>query len=72
MKFISILLIFISCLFANPLQEAINSATPYSTLKLPSGTYIGNITINKPLTIISKDDNAVIQGTVSLQLQAQM
>ncbi len=63
MKFFTLLLIFISCLFANPLQNAINSASPYSTLKLPSGTYIGNITINKPLTIIGKDSGVIVQGS---------
>jgi len=63
MKFFLILLVFISYLFSNPLQNAIDKATPYSTLKLPSGTYIGNITINKPLSIIAKDKNVVIQGS---------
>ena len=63
MKFILILLIFISYLQANPLQDAINNATPYSTLKLSSGTYKGNITINKPLTIIAKDKDVVILGS---------
>ena len=63
MKFYLLLLIFISHSFANPLQEAINTAAPYSTLKLPSGTYKGNILINKPLTIIGKDKDVIIQGS---------
>lgn len=63
MKFYSLLLVFISHLFANPLQEAIDTATPYSTLKLPSGTYRGNITINKPLTVIAKEQGVFIQGS---------
>lgn len=63
MKFYLLLLIFLSSLFANPLQKAIDSATPYSTLKLSPGTYIGNITINKPLSIIGKDKNVIIQGS---------
>ena len=62
MKFFLLLLIFISCLEANPLQEAIDSASPYSTLKLPSGTYKGNITIDKPLSIIGKSQDVIIQG----------
>jgi len=63
MKFYLLLLVFISHLFANPLQEAIDSASPYSTLKLPSGIYIGNITIGKPLTIIGKNKDVTIQGS---------
>jgi len=62
MKFYLLLLIFISHLLANPLQEAIDSASPYSILKLPSGTYRGNITIDKPLTIIGKSKDVIIQG----------
>ena len=63
MKF-SILLffIFISSTFANPLQDAINNAKPYSTIKLSPGTYKGNIIINKPLNIIAKEDGVVIKG----------
>lgn len=63
MKFYLLLLIFSSFLFANPLQNAIDNATPYSTLKLPSGTYLGNIIINKPLNIIGKDNDVIIQGS---------
>jgi len=63
MKFYLLLLVFASYLVANPLQEAIDTATPYSTLKLPSGTYKGNITVNKPLTIIGKGKDIVIRGS---------
>ena len=63
MKFYILLLIFISHLEANPLQDAIDTATPYSTLKLPSGIYRGNITVNKPLTIIGKDNDVIIEGS---------
>ena len=63
MKFYLLLLIFIFHLEANPLQEAINTATPYSTLKLSSGTYTGNITIDKPLTIIGKESDVIIKGS---------
>jgi len=62
MKFLTLLFIFIPYLFANTLQEAINNAKPYSTLKLSSGIYRGNIIINKPLTIIAKDGEVIIQG----------
>ena len=63
MKFYLLLLIFISYLQANPLQKAIDTATPCSTLKLPAGTYKGNITVNKPLTIIGKEKGVIIQGS---------
>ncbi len=63
MKKIFILLTLItSFLTANILQEAINNAPNNSVLKLPSGTYLGNIIINKPLTIIGKGDSVIIQG----------
>jgi len=63
MKFsILIFFIFISTAFANPLQDAINNSKAYSTIKLSNGTYIGNIIINKPLTIVGKNDNVIIKG----------
>ncbi|MFT5662112.1 MAG: nitrous oxidase accessory protein [Sulfurimonas sp.] len=52
--------LFISNAFANPLQEAIDSAQPFSTITLPTGTYRGNITIAKPLKIIG--NKSIIQG----------
>ena len=63
MKSLILLFSFISTLLANPLQEAINNANPYSTIKLSNGTYIGNIIINKPLNIVAKDNDVVIKGT---------
>ncbi len=62
MKFFILLFIFIPYLFAITLQEAINNAKAYSTIKLSSGTYTGNILIDKPLTILSYDDNVIIDG----------
>ncbi len=62
MKFILLLLSLVSCSFSNPLQNAIDNASPYSTLKLPTGIYNGNIVINKPITIIGKGNDVVIQG----------
>ena len=63
MKSFLLLLISVSYLFANPLQQAIDNASPYSTLKLLSRIYTGNITIDKPLTIIGKENGVVIQGS---------
>ena len=62
MRFFLLLLLFISSSLANPLQEAIDNASPYSTLKLSAGSYFGNIKIDKPITIIGKDDNVIIKG----------
>ncbi len=47
---------------ANALQKAIDSAPEGSILKLPAGVYKGGITINKPLTIIGKEDGVIIDG----------
>jgi len=65
MKFFILLFSLFAPLFSNALQNAINSAEPYSTLTLPSGIYRGNIIINKPLTILSKSQNAIIQGDLN-------
>ena len=62
MRFFLLLLLFTIPALANPLQEAIDNAPPYSTLKLSTGTYFGNIKIDKPISLIGKDDNVVIQG----------
>jgi len=62
MRLFLLLFFFSSSTFANPLQEAINSSKAYSTIKLSTGTYVGNITIDKPLTILSTDENAIIKG----------
>ncbi len=62
MKFLLLLFILVSYSFSNTLQTAIDNAPPNSILKLPSGTYFGNIVINKPLSIIGKSDNVIIKG----------
>ncbi len=49
-------------LSANILQEAIDNAPIGSILKLPTGVYKGKITIDKPITIIGKDDGVIIDG----------
>ncbi|MCW9027063.1 MAG: nitrous oxide reductase family maturation protein NosD [Thiovulaceae bacterium] len=46
------------------MQDAIDNASAYSTIKLSPLIYSGDITINKPLTIISATDKkATIQGS---------
>ena len=47
---------------ANALQDAIDSAPEGAILKLPAGVYKGGITINKPLTILGKEDGVIIDG----------
>jgi len=47
---------------ANVLQDAIDKAPEGSILKLPAGVYKGSITINKPLTILGKEDGVIIDG----------
>ncbi len=49
-------------LSGNMLQEAIDKAPAGSIIKLPAGIYKGSIVINKPLTIIGKEDGVVIDG----------
>jgi len=62
-KNILILLIIISTyLNANVLQEAIDKAKDGAILKLSRGVYEGNIVINKPITIIGKEEGVVIKG----------
>lgn len=65
MKFSLLIFILICNALANPLQEAIDTAKPYSTLTLSDGIYLGNITINKPLAIVGKNDMSVIQGDLT-------
>ena len=55
-------IIFIISLNANILQDAIDKAPSGSILKLPAGVYGGNITIDKPLSIIGKESGAIIDG----------
>ena len=52
----------LTLLNANILQDAIDNAPEGSILKLPAGVYKGNIVINKPITIIGKEDGVVIDG----------
>lgn len=60
--FITTVLIFVNFLSANLLQDAINKAKEGSILKLPKGIYKGSIIINKPLSIIGKEEGVIIDG----------
>ena len=44
------------------LQDAIDAAPSGSILKLPAGVYKGSIVINKPITIVGKEEGVVIDG----------
>jgi nitrous oxidase accessory protein len=61
-KAFMILFTLLSFLHANVLQKAIDNAPEGSILKLPAGVYKGSITINKPITIIGKEDGVIIDG----------
>lgn len=61
LKALFILFFVVSNSISGILQDVIDHASPFSTIKLPSGVYIGNIIIEKPLQIIGLD-NAIIKG----------
>jgi len=64
----SLFLLFAVFLFscsANPLQDAIDNAPSGATIKLSAGVYVGNIIINRPLSIIGKEVGVVIDGNNS-------
>lgn len=54
--------IIITNIYSNPLQDAIDKASPYSTIKLSKGRYEGGIVIDKPLSIVGIEDGVVISG----------
>ncbi|TKI69611.1 nitrous oxide reductase family maturation protein NosD [Sulfurimonas crateris] len=58
----ALLTLFLPLLSANVLQKAIDDAPVGSILKLPAGVYKGSVVINKPLTIVGKEDGVVIDG----------
>lgn len=60
--FFALFILFLPLLNANILQKAIDNAPSGSILKLPAGVYKGSIVINKPLTIIGKEDGVIIDG----------
>jgi nitrous oxidase accessory protein len=59
---ITLSFLFINILSANLLQDAIDKAPSGSILKLPKGVYKGSIKIDKPITIIGKEDGVIIDG----------
>ncbi len=61
-KIVVLFLFCISLLDANPLQKAIDNAPSGATIKLTKAKYIGNLIINKPLTILGKEDGVIIDG----------
>ncbi len=61
-RIIALCFIIFNFLNANLLQEAISNAPKGSILKLPKGIYQGSIIIDKPLSIIGKEDGVVIDG----------
>lgn len=62
MKHLIVCAMFSISVFAGILQDAIDGADEYDILELPKGVYEGNIVIDKPLTIISPNKDAVIKG----------
>lgn len=62
LKNIFLLHLFMAAAFANALQDAINSAPEGAVIKLPAGVYQGNIVIDKPLSIVGKEEGVVIDG----------
>jgi len=62
MKLFFTLFFLASSILASPLQDAIDSSSPYSTIKLSNNTYFGSIIINKPLTILGLSDKVIIDG----------
>lgn len=62
MKKILFTIILATYSFAVTLQEAINQAPDGAKITLQAGEYVGNIVINKPLTIDGIDKSAIIVG----------
>jgi nitrous oxidase accessory protein len=61
-KIIVLSFLIVDLLSSNILQDAIDKAPSGSILKLPNGIYKGQITINKPITIIGVGDKVIIDG----------
>ncbi|NLY03935.1 MAG: nitrous oxide reductase family maturation protein NosD [Campylobacter sp.] len=60
MRVIALLILTMNFALANPLQEAIDSAKSGDVIELGKGEFIGDIIINKPLTI--KGNDTIITG----------
>ena len=61
-RYFLIILSLLSSLDANVLQDAIDKAPSGSILTLPSGVYRGNIVINKPLTLVGKEEGVILDA----------
>ena len=59
---ITFLITFSTILNANVLQKAIDNAKEGAILRLSAGIYEGNIVINKPISIIGKEEGVIIKG----------
>ncbi|APW66294.1 MULTISPECIES: nitrous oxide reductase family maturation protein NosD [Arcobacteraceae] len=59
---LTLCLLSFNFLIAGILQDAIDKAAEGSILKLPKGVYNGSIIINKPISIIGKEDGVIING----------
>lgn len=64
-KLVYFFILSLYILDASPLQNAIDKARPGSILELSAGRYFGNITIDKELTIIGKEDGVYIDANKS-------
>jgi len=62
MRLFLLVVLLPNILLSNRLQDVIDRAPPYATIKLQDSIYEGNININKPLTILGTGDNVVIKG----------
>ncbi len=61
-KLVILFLLLSTVLSANTLQDAIDKAPAGSILRLPAGVYKGKILIDKPLSIIAKEEGVIIDG----------
>lgn len=63
--FLCLLFLPATSLLSNVLQDAIDRAPSGSIIALPAGVYKGSIVINKPLTIVGKEEGVIIDGEAS-------
>ena len=73
LKSILLYLALCSLIYGNILQDSINNAPSGATIKLDRGIYLGNIYINKPLTLVGEEDGVIIQGdgtTTTLRIES--
>jgi len=58
-------LLLLQSLWGANLQNIINNAPAYATIKLPKGRYYGNFIINKPLTLLGKEAGVILDANQS-------